>query len=81
MFSSDNLVAAATAPELRFRKRAYVGLVAILLIVFGVIAITDIPSRRDGSEDFLFNRNLTFFHKGGDEPEASPTMMPTASRP
>jgi hypothetical protein len=67
------------APELRFRKRAYVGLVVLLLIVIGVIAITDTPSHRNGSEDFLFKRNLTFNHKGGDsdETEASPTMMPT----
>jgi hypothetical protein len=80
MFSNHDLAAAARAPELRFRKRAYVGLVALLLIAIGVIAITNTPSRRNGSEDFLFNRNLTFFHKGSesDETEASPTMMPTA---
>jgi hypothetical protein len=78
MFSShDLLLAAAKTPELRFRKRAYVGLLALLLIVFGVFAITNTPSRRNGSEDFLFQRNLLFFHKGGDETQASPTMMPT----
>jgi hypothetical protein len=82
MFSShDLLLAAAKAPELRFRKRAYVGLLALLLIVFGVIAITNTPSRRKGSEDFLFKRNLTFFHKGSGDPSPTvmPTMIPTAS--
>jgi hypothetical protein len=78
MFSSHDLVAAAKEPELRFRKRAYVGFVAFLLIVIGVVAITSTPSRGNGSEDiFLFPRTLTFFQKDGDETEASPTMMPT----
>jgi hypothetical protein len=62
MSTSDVLVAVAKEPELRFRKRGFVALTALLLVI-GVIAITSTPSRTNGSEGFfLFDRTL--FIKG-----------------
>jgi surface protein len=59
MSTSHDLVAAAKAPELHFRKCAIVAFAVLFLVVLGVIAITSTPSRKKGSETFfLFHRTL-----------------------
>jgi hypothetical protein len=66
MPTRHDLVEAAKAPELQFRKRAIVA-ASLLLVVLGVIAIISTPSHKKGSDGvFLFRRTLQFFQsKGG----------------
>jgi uncharacterized membrane protein len=79
MSTSHDLVAAAKAPELHFKKRA-IFTAYLLLVALGVLAITSTPSRKKGREElYLFHRTLQLKPTGSSNTTASPTNTPTMS--